>query len=167
MSSVTRRAELVLRARGLSRAKQMVRRHLATKNAGTPQDVNRGIDAFTMDEAKAFCQRARLKINMPLAAGVSGSTAELINVGMTLGLGGLDLQKYAIAVLAYIGGGGNHSYHEIMIVLAAAGVVDDPDTYAGIKPLIGEDMFTQLAKAHPDAFKDPPPGVDPGPGPAK
>ena len=131
------------------------------ENAGTPQQVNRGLDAFTMDEAKAFCQRARLQINMPIAAGISGSTAELINVAMTLGLSGNELQKYAIAVLGYVSGGGNHSFHEIMIVLAAAGVVDDPDTYAGVKPLIGDDMYKQLADAHPNAFKDPPPGASP------
>lgn len=122
------------------------------------QQVYRGLDAFTMDEARAFCQRARLQINMPLAAGVSGSTAELINVAMTMGLAGQELQKYALAVLAYIGGGGNHSYHEIAVVLASVGIVADPDTYHGIEPLIGNDLFTQLKAQHPNAFHDNPAG---------
>jgi hypothetical protein len=56
------------------------------------QQVYRGLDAFTMDEETAFCQRARLKINMPLGAGASGSTVEQINVAMTMGLAGADLQ---------------------------------------------------------------------------
>jgi hypothetical protein len=51
---------------------------------------------------------------------VSGSTAELIGVASTLGFSIDDQKKYAIAVIAYIAGGGNHSYHEIAIVLAAA-----------------------------------------------
>jgi hypothetical protein len=123
------------------------------------QRVNRGIDAFTMDESKAFCQRARLQFNMPLAAGVSGSTAELINVAMTLGLSGEELQKYAIAVLAYIGGGGNHSYLEIAVVLASAGLIPNPVDYSGVETLVGSTLFTQLKNEHPGAFKknEPPP----------
>jgi hypothetical protein len=117
-----------------------------------PQQVYRGIDAFTMDEGKAFCQRARLQLNMPLAAGVSGSTAELMNVAMTLGLNGSRLQRYAVAVLAYIGGGGNHSYHEIAVVLAAAGLKINPDNYSGVETLVGTDLFEQLKAAHPNAF---------------
>jgi hypothetical protein len=121
-----------------------------------PQQVYRGLDSFTMDEGRDFCQRARLKINMPLAAGVSGSTAELINVAMTMGLAGVELQKYAVAVLAYIGGGGNHSYHEIAIVLAAAGLGIDPDSYHGLEQLVGADLFAELKAKHPDAFHDNP-----------
>jgi hypothetical protein len=125
--------------------------------AGTDsQQVYRGLDSFTMDEATAFCQRARLKINMPLAAGVSGSTADLMNVAMTMGLTGLELQKYAVAVLAYIGGGGNHSYHEIAIVLAAAGLRINPDNYSGVETLIGTPLFEELKSQHPDAFRDTP-----------
>jgi hypothetical protein len=128
--------------------------------AGTDsQQVYRGLDSFTMDEGKAFCQRARLKINMPLAAGVSGSTAELINVAMTMGLTGLELQKYAVAVLAYIGGGGNHSYHEIAVVLAAAGLKIDPDNYSGVEKLVGTALFEELKSQHPDAFRDSGPDV--------
>ncbi|HEY0190596.1 MAG TPA: hypothetical protein VGC42_05695, partial [Kofleriaceae bacterium] len=118
------------------------------------QQVYRGLDVFTMDEARDFCQRARLKINMPLAAGVSGSTAELINVAMTMGLAGPELQKYAVAVLAYVGGGGNHSYHEMAVVLAAAGLGVDPDTYHGLEPLIGADLLNELKAKHPDAFHE-------------
>jgi len=121
---------------------------------GDKQKVYRGLDSFTMDEGKDFCQRARLQLNLPLAAGVSGSTAELINVAMTMGLSGPDLQKYAVAVLAYIGGGGNHSYHEIAIVLKAAGLPIDPDSYHGVEPLIGTDLFNELKARHPDAFHE-------------
>lgn len=105
-----------------------------------------------MDEAKNFCQRARLVINMPLAVGVSGSTAELIGIAMSLGLSMPELQKYAVAVLAYIGGGENHSFHEIAIVMKAAGLDIDPDSYNGIEKLIGTVLFQQLKDAHPNAF---------------
>jgi len=125
------------------------------------QMVYRGLDAFTMDESKDFCQRARLVINMPLCAGISGSTAELIGVAMSLGLPMPQLRNYAIAVLAYIGGGGNHSFHEIAIVLKAAGIDIDPDSYNGIEGLIGPELFQQLKNAHPTAFNPPltPPGA--------
>jgi hypothetical protein len=124
---------------------------------GAPADaqmVYRGIDAFTMNEAKDFCQRARLVLNMPLAAGVSGSTAELIGVANSLGLSLADQQKYAIAVIAYVGGGGNHSYHEIAVVLAAAGLIGTPDNYSGIQALVGEPLFGELKKAHKGAFPE-------------
>jgi hypothetical protein len=130
---------------------------------GDAQKVNRGLDAFTMDEAKDFCQRARLVINMPLCAGVSGSTAELIGNAMSLGLTMPQLHKYAVAVLAYVGGGGNHSFHEIAIVLAAAGLTIDPDSYNGIEKLIGTALFEELKKQHEGAFKDPPETVAPPP----
>jgi len=119
------------------------------------QMVNRGLDAFTMDEAKDFCQRARLVINMPLAAGVSGSTADLIGAAMSLGTPKEQLMKYAVAVIAYISGGGNHSYNEIVIVMKAAGLDIDPDTYNGVEQLIGTPLFQQLKTAHPNAFKTP------------
>ncbi len=118
------------------------------------QRVYRGIDAFTMNEATAYCQRARLKLNMPLVAGVSGSTAELINVAMSMGLAGRDREEYALAVFAYISGGGNHSYNEIAIVLQAAGLTIDPDRYSSLEPFVGSAMFQQLKAQHPDAFKD-------------
>jgi hypothetical protein len=118
------------------------------------QQVYRGADSFTIDEAKAFAQRARLIINMPLAAGVSGSSAELLNCAMTLGVTGSQLQQYAIAVLAYVGGGGNHSYNEIVIVMKAAELDIDPDNYDGVEKLIGSVLFSKLKAEHPNAFKD-------------
>ena len=127
-----------------------------------PQMVSRGLDAYTMDESKAFCQRARLELNMPLAAGVSGSTAELIQVATSFGLAGGDLDKYALAVLAYVGGGGNHSYHEIAVVLRVAGVTIDPDTYKGLETLIDPGVLQSLKDKYPDAFVAPP---SPPPGP--
>lgn len=35
----------------------------------------------------------------------------------------------ALAVLAYVGGAGNHAFHEIAVVLKVVGVTIDPDTY--------------------------------------
>nr|MBA3463618.1 hypothetical protein [Deltaproteobacteria bacterium] len=132
------------------------------------QQVNRGLDAFTMDESRDFCQRARLVINMPLCAGISGSTAELIGVAASLGLPMPQLRNYAVAVLAYVGGGGNHSFHEIAIVLRAAGIDINPDSYTGLEGLIPADMFQRLKDAHPTAFNPPltPTGAPAPPAPA-
>jgi len=135
-------------------------------NAGTSeQKVYRGLDSFTMDESKAFCQYARLHLNLPLVAGVSGSTAELINVAMAMGLAGGGLDKYALAVLAFVAGGGNHSFLEIAIVLKAAGVNIDHETYAGVAPLIGAKLFEELKSQHPNAFKTSPGTSTPTPTP--
>jgi hypothetical protein len=130
------------------------------KEAGTDQSVQRGIDTFTMDEGAEFCQRARLKLDMPLAAGVSGSTAELVNCAITMGLGGDQLAKYALGVLGYIAGGGNHSFVEIVTVLQAATLKVDPDSYDGIVPtLMDGARMEKLKKKFPKAFKTPDPAA--------
>ncbi len=124
-----------------------------------PGDTQKGSSAVSTRSrwtSRRTCRaRARLVINMPLAAGISGSTAELIGVAMSLGLSMPQLRKYAVAVLAYIGGGGNHSFHEIAIVLAAAGIAIDPDSYNGLDGLIPPAVFQQLKDAHPTAFNPP------------
>ena len=89
-----------------------------------------------MDESKAFCQRARLELDMPLAAGVSGSTAELIGCALAMGLDGDLLNKYGLAILGYVAGGGNHSFIEIVTVLRAAKLAVNEETYAGIVPAL-------------------------------
>ncbi|HEU4729936.1 MAG TPA: hypothetical protein VFT22_18695 [Kofleriaceae bacterium] len=131
-------------------------------SAGTAQTIDRGTDLFTMDEAKAFVQRARLKVNMPLIAGISGSTAELINCAMTLGLTGESLHRYALGVIGYIGGGGNHSFIEIVTVLAAAGLPVNPDTYEGFYPAAFAAQFHALKERYPQAFHDAPAATTPG-----
>jgi hypothetical protein len=133
------------------------------QSAGTKQQMDRGTDIFTMDEAKPFVQRARLKINKPLIAGISGSTAELINCAMTLGLSGEALHKYALAVLGYIGGGGNHSFVEMVTVLKAAGLPVNPDTYEGFYPAVFAQKFAELKRQYPEAFKDEPPATSQSP----
>ena len=114
----------------------------------------RGMDSFTMDETKAFVQRARLKLDMPVVAGISGTTAELVNCAMTMGLGGTDLHNYALACMGFLIGGGNHSFVEIATVLAAAGLPVDPDTYEGFAPPCFSQKFQDLKKQYPEAFKD-------------
>jgi hypothetical protein len=59
-----------------------------------------------------------------------------------------------LAVLAFIGHGGNNSYHEIALVLAAAGLAINPDNYSGLEPLIGSALFASLKQQHPGAFRD-------------
>jgi hypothetical protein len=130
-------------------------------SAGTMQTIHRGTDLFTMDEAKAFVQRARLQVNMPLIAGISGSTAELINCAMTLGLQGESLHRYALGVVGYIGGGGNHSFIEIVTVLKAAGLPVNPDSYQGFYPTVFDPQFQALKEKYPQAFRDAPPPTTP------
>ena len=125
------------------------------KDAGLGQDqVLRGVDSFTIDESRAFAQRCRLELDLPMGAGISGSTADLMTCAKMMGLGASALHEYALGVLGYIGGGGNHSYAEIAIVVAASGVSINPDTYDGFAPPSFSKQFEELKKAHPNAFKN-------------
>jgi hypothetical protein len=127
--------------------------------------LSRGMDSFTMDESKAFVQRARLVLDMPVVAGISGTTAELVNSAMTLGLRGEKLHQYALGVMGFLIGGGNHSFVEIATVLRAAGLPVNPDTYEGSYPAVFASRFAALKAQYPDAFKTAAPATAP-PAPA-
>ncbi len=118
-----------------------------------------------MDESKAFVQRARLVLDMPVVAGISGTTAELVNSAMTLGLRGEKLHQYALGVMGFLIGGGNHSFVEIATVLRAAGLPVNPDTYEGSYPAVFASRFAALKAQYPDAFKTAAPATAP-PAPA-
>jgi len=124
------------------------------------------MDSFTMDETKAFVQRARLELDMPVVAGISGTTAELVNCAMTLGLSGNRLHEYALGVMGFLIGGGHHSFVEIVTVLRAAGLSVDPTTYDGAYPASFESRFQALKASYPEAFPDAPstPALAAGPG---
>jgi hypothetical protein len=60
--------------------------------------------------------------NLIFGAGPSGSTGTLLQAGKLFGnLDGELLQQYVLAIIAYLVGGGMHSYHEVMVIARMAG----------------------------------------------
>jgi hypothetical protein len=60
--------------------------------------------------------------NLIFGAGPSGSTGTLLQAGKLFGnLDGELLQQYVLAIVAYLVGGGMHSYHEVMVIARMAG----------------------------------------------
>jgi hypothetical protein len=92
---------------------------------------SRGVDLWTLDEENAFVQRARA-LEMPLAAGISGTTAVLLACARNFGLTGDKLREYTLGVTGHLGVAGAHSFHEIMSVAEFAGLGYTPGNYRGI-----------------------------------
>jgi phage-related protein len=106
---------------------------------------SRGVDLWTLDEENAFVQRARA-LEMPLAAGISGTTAVLLACARNFGLTGDKLREYTLGVTGHLGVAGAHSFHEIMSVAEFAGLGYTPGNYRGIlswsgTPQRAKDLF--------------------------
>ncbi len=89
---------------------------------GIDQQHERGIDRWTLDESAKFMQEARIKLNMPLGAGISGTTTDLMTVARSMGVTGNNLHLYAVACLGSLEAGGAHTFHEIARACQMAGV---------------------------------------------
>jgi hypothetical protein len=99
----------------------------------TGQTHGRGVDIYVMDEAQTFVQEARVLYDMPLAAGVSGTTTDLLECAMTFGVTSADDKfKYVLGVLDQLMNAGAHSFHEIMSAASFAGVQYEPGNYRSL-----------------------------------
>lgn len=95
---------------------------------------SRGADLWTIDEEQEFMQQARLVLDMPVAAGFSGTTTDLMAVAQAFGVSGPELYNYTLACLGHLGSASAHSFHEIMSAAATAGVSYVPGNYNSIIP---------------------------------
>ncbi|MBN1945544.1 MAG: DUF4157 domain-containing protein [Bradymonadales bacterium] len=102
--------------------------------AGLGQRHSRGIEQYTLDESQKFIQDARTIYNMPLAAGISGTTTDLHEVAKMFGCTSeIDVFKYQLACLAHLQTAGAHSFHEIMAAAAMnTSVQYEPGNYRSI-----------------------------------
>ncbi|MCW5803799.1 MAG: hypothetical protein KIT31_15580, partial [Deltaproteobacteria bacterium] len=122
--------------------------------AGLDQSHTRGVDMWTVNESKAFTQRARVLLDMPIAAGVSGTTADLMGCAETIG--GVKSKEgkmqYGLAVLGFLGAAGAHSFHEILTVVGAAGGQYVEGDYRGVYPAAFEATadFAKLRAKYPE-----------------
>jgi len=82
-----------------------------------------------------FIQIARWWLGMPLVGAASGSTADMVSTGLLLGqLKRTDRRYYLLGVLAFVIGGGNHSFHEIASIGRLAGIPYKPGSYSSVFP---------------------------------
>jgi protein-glutamine gamma-glutamyltransferase-like protein len=84
--------------------------------------VERGADVQFYDPDYPVFYGKATALGLPLAAGISGSTADFIEMARIAGLQGKALHNFAMAILYYITLPGHHSFHEVATVLAAAGI---------------------------------------------
>lgn len=158
----TRRGQMVGIADDAT-AQESEKRELTAEEleAGLGQKGSRGVEMYMLDESQAFIQQARLAYNMPLAAGISGTTTDLLEVAIMFGVASArDRFLYALACLAHLGSIGAHSFHEIMTSAKQANVAYEPGNYRSVLP--------SIPAGHPAAalFADPRfaavPGIGPG-----
>jgi len=128
--------------------------HLGKKYGGG-QRHRRGIDYWTLDEENAFIQYARQVLDVPLSAGISGTTTDLLECARIMGVRSEnETFKYTMAVLGHLGAAGAHSFHEIMSAAAKAGIryrqgdytsllqYDVPET---VRELFREKKYSKIA----------------------
>jgi len=117
--------------------------------------VERGTDVQLFDRFNPFYKETRSP-GLPLAAGISGSTADYIEMAKLAGLSKADLQRFAMAIIYYLTLPGHHSFHEVATVLAADGIISyrpDPGVGDYASPLTEtirrSDVYKALARKYP------------------
>jgi hypothetical protein len=116
---------------------QQVGVNAAPTAAGAPgidQQHERGVDRWTLDESAKFMQEARIVLNMPLGAGISGTTTDLLTIARTMGITGNNLHLYAVGCVGGLEGGGAHTFHEIARACQMAGVPYKDGDYRSFFP---------------------------------
>lgn len=116
----------------------------------------RGTNRWTVDETAAFCQQARLVLNMPLSGGgPSGTTSDLLTIAVGFGAASPEERmQYALACQGVLGAAGAHTFHEIMTIAATIGVPYHPGNYDGVYPRSFAPQVAALKREFPDVFPD-------------
>ena len=82
----------------------------------------RAIDRFALNQTSDFVMAAE-KNRLPVVCGPSGHTGSLMLGAKLYGnLNADQLKEYALVSFAFLTAGGNHSFHEVMMVAALAGI---------------------------------------------
>ena len=110
------------------------------------QARTRGVDEFTRDltrqhhvKADAYYDDVDAR-NLLFGAGISGTTGTLLQAARAFGqiASGELLKQYTLAIVAYLIGGGMHSYHETMEIASRVGVPYNP---GGFLPSLPNSFF--------------------------
>ncbi|EEO7838378.1 hypothetical protein G6C41_005292 [Salmonella enterica] len=94
------------------------------------QSRNRGVDMFIRDLSRKHDPNADDYYdevdchNLVFGAGISGTTGTLLQAAYAFGgiSDGELLKQYTLAIIAYLIGGGMHSYHEVMAIAKRVGI---------------------------------------------
>ncbi|OGT48086.1 MAG: hypothetical protein A3E82_06960 [Gammaproteobacteria bacterium RIFCSPHIGHO2_12_FULL_38_11] len=108
-----------------------------SKMIGQSEKIHfRAIDRFQPQNSSNFFKAAAEK-NSPVICGASGHTSSLL-LGASL-YGNLssteELMEYSLACFAFLAAGGNHSFHEVMVVANTIGVHYEAGKYSNSIPL--------------------------------
>jgi hypothetical protein len=110
------------------------------------ENHRRGMDIFSPALQSTFFKMTQ-QHRLPFVAGASNHTGSLMLGAALYGdLNKEGLHEYALATFAYLTSGGNHSFHEVMIVANTLGIPFDPDSYTCSLPknFLDTELFKKL-----------------------
>lgn len=116
----------------------------------------RAIDRFTLEPSAPFIKSANENA-LPLVSGPSGHTGSFMLGAKLYGdLTSEELAEYALLVFAFLAAGGNHSFHEVMVVAEKVGVAYQLGNYADSIPssIAKLSVFQSLSWQFPELRKD-------------
>lgn len=97
------------------------------------------------------------KYFLPFVAGPSGHTGSLLLGAKLYGDFNKELlQDYTLACFSYLACGGNHSFHEVMIVAKNIGIDFDPESYtvSFSKAFLSSDLYKTLREEYRDLLPE-------------
>lgn len=112
----------------------------------------RAIDRFALNQMSDFVMSAE-KNRLPVVCGPSGHTGSLMLGAKLYGNLNVDqLKEYALVSFAFLTAGGNHSFHEVMVVAALAGINVDSAQYDTSIPesIKTSKLYKKLCKRFPE-----------------
>lgn len=110
----------------------------------------RAVDVFQLDTNSKYALEIG-KSNLPFVAGPSGHTGSLLLGALVYGeLDNEHLKQYLLAIFAYLSAGGNHSFHEVMIIGRLIGLEYKDGEYLDVLPksLLEDPEFKVLQQGH-------------------
>lgn len=123
--SVANRARVSIPLQDVSSTTQLgiTRNPVFSKRLGhSYANHQRGMDQFRGNSQSAFFKDTQ-ENNLPFVCGPSSHTASLMLGALLYGrLNHEELQEYTMACFAFLTAGGNHSFHEVMVIASLAGV---------------------------------------------
>lgn len=110
---------------------------------------------FERDEKSSFFRDIDQK-DIPFVAGASSHSSSYMQCTALCDLSKDELQEYALACFAFLTSGGNHSFHEVMVVAKKVGVTYEVDNYLKSIPLAMRNapVFASLAAKFPEFLTD-------------
>ncbi|WP_133127880.1 hypothetical protein [Legionella nagasakiensis] len=141
----------------LTRRLGITRHPVFNKLAGVCEEAHkRAIDRYEIDSSSIFYKNTIGK-TIPKVAGPSGHTGALLLGAKLYGdLTAEELHQYAIACFVFLTTGGNHSFHEVMIVANQVGIPYRENDYLHNLPssITDTEFFKKFSDEFPQYFQE-------------